>query len=126
MKIKDAIATARALTPDAFGDEALFNWINQLEGQLASQVFLMAPAEVEQLHYTYPEDLETELLVVPPYDEVYTAYLKAKVDAANGEYNKYANSMAIYNAVYAAFVCWFCQLYDPVQGYISEEVLSDG
>lgn len=40
MKIKDAIATARALTPDAFGDEALFNWINQLEGQLASQVFL--------------------------------------------------------------------------------------
>ena len=86
----------------------------------------MAPAEVEQLHYTYPEDLETELLVAPPYDEVYTAYLKAKVDAANGEYNKYANSMAIYNAVYAAFVCWFCQLYDPVQGYISEEVLSDG
>ena len=68
MKIKDAIATARALTPDAFGDEALFNWINQLEGQLASQVLLMAPAEVEQLHYTYPEDLETELLVAPPYD----------------------------------------------------------
>ena len=47
----------RALTPDAFGDEALFNWINQLEGQLASQVFLMAPAEVEQLHYTYPEEM---------------------------------------------------------------------
>ena len=125
MKIKEAIDAARAVTPDAFEEETLFSWLNQLEGQLASQVFLMAPAEIAQLQYSYPEDLNTELLVAPPYDELYTAYLKAKVDAANGEYNKYANSMAIYNAVYGEFVCWFCQLYDPAQGYINEEVMAN-
>ncbi len=125
MTIREAIAQARDVTPDAFDEETLFNWINTLEGQLASKVFLMAPEEVRQLQYSYPEDLDTELLVEAPYDEMYPMYLKAKVDAANGEYNKYANSMAIYNGAYTGFVCWFCQLYDPAQGYVSEEVLSN-
>ena len=92
MTIREAIAQARDVTPDAFDEETLFNWINTLEGQLASKVFLMAPEEVRQLQYSYPEDLDTELLVEAPYDEMYPMYLKAKVDAANGEYNKYATS----------------------------------
>ena len=31
--------------------------------------------------------------------------------------------MAIYNSAYTEFVCWFCQLYDPAEGYMSEEVM---
>ena len=73
------------------------------------------------LHYVYPEDLETELLVGPPHDDIYTLYLQAKIDEANGEYNKYSNTMQIYNEYYGTFLRWFCGLYDPVQGYLSEE-----
>ena len=29
--------------------------------------------------------------------------------------------MTIYNSAYTAFVCWFCQTYDPAEGYCSEE-----
>jgi len=79
------------------------------------------PAEIRALHYNYPEDLETELLVGPPPDDIYTLYLQAKIDEANGEYNKYSNTMQIYNEYYGTFLRWFCGQYDPAQGYIGEE-----
>lgn len=125
MKISEAIAAADAVKPNAFEEETKFRWLNELEGALALQVFLMAPAEAEQLRYSYPEDLDTVMLVDPPYDQIYPLYLQAKIDAANGEYNQYANTMSIYNAAYAEFVGWFCQLYDPAEGYVSEEVFGN-
>ena len=92
MKIKDAIAWADEVKPNAFTERVKFEWLNALEGKIAADVFLLAPAEVRTLRYVYPEDLETELLVGPPHDDIYTLYLQAKIDEANGEYNKYANS----------------------------------
>ena len=121
MKIKDAIAWADEVKPNAFTERVKFEWLNALEGKIAADVFLLAPAEVRTLHYVYPEDLETELLVGPPNDDIYTLYLQAKIDEANGEYNKYSNTMQIYNEYYGTFLRWFCGLYDPVQGYLSEE-----
>ena len=92
-----------------------------MEGCLQAEVFLMAPAQIRELDLQYPADMDRELLVDPPYDDLYPLYLQARIDAENGEYNKYADSMTIYNSAYTAFVCWFCQLYDPAEGYCSEE-----
>ena len=110
MKVKDAIAAADAVKPNAFSEETKFQWLRRLEGRLQAEVFLMAPAHMDR-----------ELLVDPPYDDLYPLYLQARIDAENGEYNKYADSMTIYNSAYTAFVCWFCQLYDPAEGYYGEE-----
>ena len=63
MKIKDAIAGADEVKPTAFTGRVKFEWLNAREGKIAADVFLLAPAEVRTLHYVYPEDLETELLV---------------------------------------------------------------
>ena len=62
MKIKDAIAWADEVKPNAFTERVKFEWLNALEGKIAADVFLLAPAEVRTLHYVYPEDLETELV----------------------------------------------------------------
>ena len=40
----------------------------------------------------------TELLVYPPHDKLYRTYLLAMIDFANGEYTKYNNSIAMFNA----------------------------
>ena len=69
MKIKDAIAWADEVKPNAFTERVKFEWLNALEGKIAADVFLLAPAEVRTLHYVYPEDLETELLVGPPHNK---------------------------------------------------------
>lgn len=46
----------------------------------------------------YSEDKLTVALIVPsPYDRLYTAYLKMKIDGENGETARYNNSAALYN-----------------------------
>ena len=126
MTAREAIAAADAEKPNAFAEEAKFQWLRRLEGHLEAEVFLMPPAQIRELDLRYPEDLDRELLVDPPHDDLYPLWLKARIDEGNGEYSKYADSMAIYNGAYTAFVGWFCQLYDPAQGYLSEEVLRNG
>ena len=50
-----------------------------------------------------PDNLD-EMLVVPfPYDELYVAYLKAKIDEENGETAKYNNSAATFNGMLQDF-----------------------
>lgn len=119
MKVKEVLAWVDEVKPNAFSDTVKVGWLSQLEGTLALKVFLMAPAEAVQLRYT-EADREVELLVDEPYDDLYTLYLAAKIDEANGEYDKYQNSMQAYNARRGAFVCWFGGLYDPAQGYRDE------
>lgn len=122
MTVQGAIEYADEMKPNAFSNEVKTKWLADLEGRLAASVFLMAPAEFRpKLMYRWPEDKDYELLVDPPYDDLYTLWLQAKIDEANGEYDKYANSMAIYNEHYGSFVRWFAGLYDPAQGYWEEE-----
>lgn len=121
MKLREAIERVDEIKPNAFSSAVKTDWINALEGRIAADVLLLAPAEVKQLRYTYPEDQNTELLVDPPHDDIYTLWLAAKIDEANGEYNKYQNTMQIYNEHFGDFVRWFASTWEPAQGYISEE-----
>lgn len=116
MKVKDVIAWADEVKPNAFLEDMKRKWLARLESSIALEVFLMDCTEAEQLGKA-AEHPETELLVSPPYDDLYELWLEAKIDQANGEYDKYQNSMQIYNARRGEFVCWFCQTYDPAQGY---------
>lgn len=119
MTIREAIAMADDIKPNAFETATKLAWLNRLEGTLASEVFLLAPEEVRQLRYA-PGELDAELLVDAPYDDLYVLWLEAQIDRANGEYNKYQNTMQSYNARRGEFVCWFCQTWDPAQGYMKE------
>lgn len=121
MKVKDAIAYADEMKPNAFSTAVKVGWLAQLEGRLAADVFLMTVKEFPNFQYTEETDMETELLVAPPHDDIYTLWLCAKIDEANGEYNKYQNSMQVYNEHYGNFVRWFARTYEPAQGYTSEE-----
>lgn len=121
MKIKEIIEYVDAVKPNAFDERVKVDMLNALEGRIAASVMLMAPAEVRRLKYKWPEDAETELLVDTPHDDIYLLWLQAKIDELNGEYDKYANTMAIYNEHYGTFLRWFAQLYDPAEGYVSEE-----
>lgn len=50
-----------------------------------------------------PDDLSVKLLVPFPYDELYVAYLKAKIDEENGETARYNNSAATFNGMLQDF-----------------------
>lgn len=48
MKSKEVIRRTDLAKPNAFEEELKFLWLTALEGQIAADVFLMAPAETEQ------------------------------------------------------------------------------
>lgn len=119
MTIREVITMADGIKPNAFKPATKLTWLNKLEGTLAAEVFLMAPEEIRQLQYSRG-DMGAELLVDPPYDDLYVLWLEAQIDRANGEYSKYQNTMQSYNARRGEFACWFCQNWDPAQGYRRE------
>ncbi|MBQ9980178.1 MAG: collagen-like protein [Oscillospiraceae bacterium] len=66
----------------------------------------MAP--VNCVFYDYEKDADRELLVAAPHDKIYYTYLCALIDYANGEYDKYQNTMVLFNAHLAEYAKW-CQ-----------------
>jgi len=117
MTIREAIQWVDDIKPNSFSDETKLKWLSALEGRLALNVFLLAGVELRYFQYGYPADMDAELLVQPPHDDIYTAYLAAKIDEANGEYELYQNSMTTYNGLFGGFARWFARTYEPAQGY---------
>lgn len=53
------------------------------------------------------------LLAPPPFDRLYRLYLLAMIHFANGEYSRYQNSMALFNAAMGDFARWYARVYAP-------------
>lgn len=121
MKVYEAINLVDEVKPNAFPENVKVLWLGQLEGRIASEIFLMAPAELGKFHFsTIAEDGYKELLVDPPYDDIYTAYLTAKVDSKNGEFNKLSTAAQAFNRIWDDFSAFIANTYDPASGYYGE------
>ena len=111
MTIANVLAAADAVKPNAFSEEVKLQWINEAEGMVQTDVLLRAIDDV--VTYEWPTDENTELLVKPPHDKLYLAYLIAMIDFTNGEYNKYANTVAMFNTHLSEYAAWFQRTYRP-------------
>lgn len=118
MKIREIIKHVDENKPNAFSEEQKVKWIAELDGNVAANVMLLNIAEIQQLNYKCPESLDAEPLVAFPHDAIYALWLGAKIDFANGEYDLYANSMEMFNAMLGSFIRWFASTYEPAQGYV--------
>lgn len=116
MTIREVIELVDESHPNAFSVMVKVRWLAELDGKVAVDVMRMHPSQLQMLRYG-EGDLDKELLVDFPHDDIYPAWLGAKIDEANGEYNKYANSLEVYNGAYDNFACWFLNTYHPAQGY---------
>lgn len=117
-KISEIIARVDAYKPNDFSEAVKLKWLNDLDGKIGLDVFLMDITEIRARQLAYPEGLEMEPLVTFPHEDIYDLYLAAKIDYENGEYNRYQNTMAAYNEAYGNFVRWLARTYQPAQGYI--------
>ena len=121
MTVKKVIEYVDGIKPNAFTNAQKVRWLNEVEGMVQTEVLLLAPAEVvayawneESEDETSPaDDRDTELLVYAPHDKLYGSYLTAMIDFANGEYDKYQNSMELFNAQWGEFMRWFALTYRP-------------
>lgn len=109
--LKSVIEYVDEIKPNAFSNEAKTQWLNECEGLVQTEVLLLADAELTS--YSYETDKDKELLVKHPHVKIYWAYLTAMIDFANGEYNKYQNTMQMFNAFFGEYMRWFALWYHP-------------
>ena len=118
MNVQQVIRLVDDIKPNAFSDEAKTAWLNEAEGLVQTEVLLLAPEEI--IVYSWEEDRETELLVKPPHDKLYWAYLTALIDFANGEYLKYQNTLQMFNSHFGEYMRWYASRYRPADGKPTE------
>ena len=107
MKIRELLEYMEATKPHVYPDSALYLWLNELEGRVQLDIFLLAPSEV--VEYDSAKDGETTLLVDSPYSGIYRYWLTAMIDLANQEYDRYSNDMELFNGAWNEFACWFAE-----------------
>lgn len=118
LTVRAAIDRVDAIKPNAFSDAQKLQWLKEIEGRIAADVLLIW--HYETVKDMLPTSMTDELLLEGHYEDVYYYWLEAHIDEANGEYDKYANTMALFNSAYKNFVRWFAETYEPAQGYFRE------
>ncbi len=112
MKIREAIAFADAVKPNAFDISAKIRMLSEVEKMVQIDIFLFAPEELIE-YSEEDENVELVELLVSSHDRIYTDYLIAMIDWHNGDYEKYANTIGMFNDSFAEFKRWFVQNYNP-------------
>lgn len=103
--------------PAEIDDTILLDWLNQLEGQILHEIFLLALSEITPYAAT-----PTEALAAPyPYDGIYLLWMEAQVDFANGEYERYTNTMQRYNTAWNDLARHIAKCIRPVYGRAVEQ-----
>lgn len=116
MTIREAIYRIDILKPSGYSQGEKIRWLSELDGTIKKEIIDTHEGSEAYSFNEYDEarDLEKTLLVPAPYDQIYIHYLEMKIDYANGEYNKYNNSRALYTEAYSAFERYYNRTNMPI------------
>lgn len=116
MTIMEALHRIDTLKPNGYSNPEKIRWLSILDGIVKTEVIDKHEGgdAVTFEGYQEDEELTKELLVPAPYDEVYIHWLTAQIDYTNGEYEKYENSMAMYNSSYEAYAKHYNRTHMPL------------
>ena len=100
MTIKECIDIVDNIKPNQYTVKEKVGWLSFIDEIIINDV--LKTHEGYDGRYDdfegYSEDKLSQTLIVPsPYDELYTAYLKMKIDGENGEMARYNNSAELFN-----------------------------
>ena len=110
MTVHDCIQYIDSIEPNAYSPAQKTRWISECEGKVYTGLFLMQPYEFVPVVYDAEKD--RTLAIPAPYDSLYPQYLQAMIHYANGEYDRYAASMSLFNQSWAMLARWFGGDYD--------------
>ncbi len=117
MKISELVAFVDLIKPNSFGTATKIMWLNEVEGMVWTDIMLLSPLEYKP--YTYDETTgagNVELLVSVPHSKLYGEYLSAMIDYHSGEYDKYQNTMTMFNNTFGEYARWYAMHYRPADG----------
>ena len=116
MTIIEAISRVDALKHNTYTQTDKVQWLSRLDWMVKKHIIDTheGAEEVSFTGYDDSTDLQTELLVPAPYDEVYLRWMEAQIDYHNGEYGKYNNSIEMFNTAYEGFQNYYNRTHMPL------------
>ena len=118
MTIEQAITTTDTMKPNAYSTNDKISWLSRLDGMVKRLIIDTHEGgeNVVFTGYDSDTDMETELLVQAPFDDIYLRCLEAQIDYANAEYNKYNNSIIMFNSAFEVFGNYYNRNHVPAAG----------
>ena len=116
MKIIDAINTIDTLKHNTYTQTDKLAWLSTLDSMVKRQIIDTHEGADEVTFNGYDDstDMDTELLVEAPFDEMYLRWLEAQIDYTNGEYGKYNNAILMYNTTFTAYKNHYNRTHKPL------------
>ena len=117
MTIAEAISQVDALKPNTYTQEDKVGWLSTLDARVKKQV-INAHENNDTISfngYDSVADMETELLVPAPYDEMYLRWLEAQIDYHNSEDERYNNAIMLFNNAYDGYKKYYTRNHMPLE-----------
>lgn len=106
--LKEIIDRVDANKVNGFSEEEKTAWISTAEMQIAQEIF-----QTDGSAYDWDTDQDTELLLGPPFEDIYELYLMAQIDFRQGEFNRYNNELGQFSTRMTDAKAWYIRKYRP-------------
>ena len=117
MTMGEFIRRTDEIKPNAYSLGQKAAWLGEMEGQIWTELLLQPAGDWDSVTHA-----QRPLLLPEVWQRLYSAYLSAMIDLANGEYTKYSNAMALYNGQVQEFAAWYGENFRPADrvylGYV--------
>lgn len=116
MKIIEAINRLDALIFNTYTQSDKVQWLSRLDAMVKKQIIdIHEGAEnIAFTGYDDSTDVQKELLVPSPHDEIYLRWLEAQIHYHNGEYDKYNNAIIMFNTAFEAYQSYYTRNHLPI------------
>ena len=115
MKIIEAINRIDSLKHNTYSNNEKVAWLSRLDS-MVKRLIIDTHEGSDNVFYTNYDDetsMDLVLLVPAPFDEIYLRWLEAQIDYANGEYDKYNNSILMYQTAWDAYANYYNRNHMP-------------
>lgn len=118
MTIRECIDRVDNVKPNQYGDDDKVRWLSFLDGIIINDVIKTHEGyegEYDLFDGYSVDNMNTSLIATAPYDMMYEAYLKMKIDEENGETARYNNSATMFNSYLDAYKKHYNKHHMPLQ-----------
>jgi len=101
MTLRECIDNVDAMKPNQYSIEDKVRWLAEVEHSIYVDIILTHRfiKPIRYSKYTV-DDMDKELIAHFPYDKLYPAYIKMKIDEENQETQRYNVSATLFNAYF--------------------------
>jgi hypothetical protein len=115
MKVREAIDRIDSLKHNTYTNGEKIDWLNRLDGMIKREIIDTHEGYEFVLFEGYTEqNMDKDLLIGNPYDEMYIRWLEAQIDYYNGEIARYNNSMLMFQTAYEGYQKYYNRSHMPL------------